>query len=428
MKLRRITIIGGTTIGALWLGYALLGGWVSCRLATRFGSAIMNATMGNATSAAGFVQNRLWEATWLLTAGLLAILLQSLLANILLNPTSRRNARWVFHSATSFILVNAWLAVACQTMLGWSPWWQGKMNTHNLTRFQIKYRLLRECTAPLKATILGNSQARAQLDEQLLNELLEPDLHTAELHFPGSYAYDILIIHRGLDSLTAGVIVCYVSEMTFYSGSSSDIPPLFFEFRDLPDLKRLDGFKYIERRKLGYGLLSEVFPAFYLRDVIAQRTLGLGVSGINQRQQDVAAKADLEANAAKWAPKFHINAESDFQKEAFVNFAAECASRGQQLVIIAGQVNPLVERLIDPAIRVDMLTFLRALRDQNPNIVLVDDVPFQEASDYVDLTHVTEAQQRVFTQFVAERLKNAPLAHPGAMREAGRPADIKPGT
>lgn len=412
MKLRHITIIGGTLIGALWLVYTLFGGWVSSRLAARFESAILDATMGNATRAAPFVQNRLEEAAWLLAAGLLAVMLQAILAHILVKPGNRQNARWAFHSAAGFVLVNAWLAVAFHTMLGWCPWWQGKTETHNLTRFQIKARLLRECTTPVKAAILGNSQARAQLDEQLLNERLEPNLHIAELHFPGSDAYDILILHRGIDSRMAGVIVCYVSEMNFYCGSHSDIAALFFGFGDVADLKTLDVLKYIGRRKLGYGLLSDALPIFYLRDVIAQRILGLGVTGIGQRQQDLAATADLQANAAKSAPKFRINAESDFQKKAFANFSAECASRRQKLIVIAGQVNPLIGRLIDPAVRADMLAFLRTLRDQNSHVVLVDNAPDQEDSDYADLTHVTEAQQRAFTQFVAEQLKNTLPAWP----------------
>ena len=419
MKRWRIEIICGTAIGAVWAGYALLENWISHRMAARFGEAILRAALGNVSDAAGFVRNRLGEAVWLFSAALLAVMLHALLARIFLKPGSSRNARWAAQAVAGFVLLNAWLAVACHTTLGWCALWQGRTDTHNLVRFQIKHRLLCESAAPRKAAILGSSQARAQLEEQLLNDLVTPSLHVGELHFPGSRAYDILLVHRKIEAAAAQMILCYVSEMNFYSGSSVETVPLFFGFEDLPDRSRLGMSSYIPAGKLGYGLLSEALPAFYLRDALSQRILGLGLSGIRQRQHDVTVKVDLEASAGNWARSFHLNAESDFQKKSFAEFAAACARRNQQLVIIAGQLNPLVGQRLDPACRTDMLAFLRGLRDRHPNVLLIDDAPFQEASDYGDLTHIGEARQRVFTQFVAQRLLTTAL---------GAGASVSPGS
>jgi len=111
---------------------------------------------------------------------------------------------------------------------------------------------------------------------------------------------------------------------------------------------------------------------------------------------------------------FQIDAKSALQKSALASLAMDCAKRQQRLVLIAGQLNPLLGRRLDPALRIDLLSFLRELQRQHPDIVLITNSPFQEVSDYIDLTHVNDERRRAFTRFVAEQLKATVLTNVAA--------------
>ena len=77
------------------------------------------------------------------------------------------------------------------------------------------------------------------------------------------------------------------------------------------------------------------------------------------------------------AKQFHLSAQSEFQKQMFLRFAEDCSRRNQTLIILAGQLNPLIGSRIDPVVREDMLAFLRGLRQEFPRVVLIDDCPPQ---------------------------------------------------
>lgn len=304
MKRWRTQLIGVGLTGMVWLGYALLGRRVARYVFAHFSETVMWLTVGSVMDAEKFVQNRLWEAAYLFSALVAVIIIHNLLTRIFLKKTSGQNAHWIFHAIVGFVLVNLWLAVACHTTLFWFAFWQGKEGTTGLARFQVKYHVLRESRALPKAAIMGSSQAHRQVDDQLLNGYLAPNLHTGELGWPGARAYDVYLIHRGLDPSTAQIIIWYFSEADFYLGLSGDTVPLFFGFKDIPDCRKFDLEKHIPVRILSYGLLSDLLPAFYLRDVLSQRILGPGVAMIRQRQHDATVKDNLDAGAAKFIEGF----------------------------------------------------------------------------------------------------------------------------
>jgi len=103
--------------------------------------------------------------------------------------------------------------------------------------------------------------------------------------------------------------------------------------------------------------------------------------------------------------QFHLSAQSEFQKQMFLRFAEDCSRRKQTLIILTGQLNPLIGSRIDPVVREDMLAFLRSLRQEFSRVVLIDDCPPQLESDYDDLTHVNRQRQKEFTEFVGKRLR-----------------------
>ena len=390
----------------LWLNYFVLGTSVSRHLAARFAEVVLRATRGNVADPAIFIQGRLCEGLLLVTYLVAAAWLHVAITQRILRKSADRTRHWIAHAASGFVLFNLWLGLAMQTTLFWCAMWQGN-GTQNLTRFHLKRLLFAENQSPSKAVILGNSQARAQLDEELLNELLKPQLHTAELHFPGSNAYDIWLIHRRIANLRPNLIIVYVSELTFYNGNHHEAAANFFQFSDAKDLAAADVRSFVPRQGFQYGLLGAALPIFRLRDVLSQRLLGTGLIQLKQRQHDQHMMENLEANAEKGASGYRIDRSSDFEMRAFRNFVSDCENGKETVLILVGQLNPLLSQRFDPKIRPHMISFLHHLRDQHSNVVLNENLPFQSAANYEDLTHVKKEIQKRFTQWIAESLRPA---------------------
>jgi hypothetical protein len=112
---------------------------------------------------------------------------------------------------------------------------------------------------------------------------------------------------------------------------------------------------------------------------------------------------NLAQRAKAMASGFQAGPESDFQKNAFSVFAQRCREQHRILIVCCGQFNPILGRALDPALRSDMLAFLRNQAAHDATIVLLDesDLPKQTEADYDDLTHVNEAAQIRFTEFIA---------------------------
>ena len=391
-------------LATAWLAHVLFAPAFARALAGRWGDKILSATRGNVVDAAAFVQLCLCDALVLFSAAILAVLVQRCIARRCVPVPQETNRGWILQAGTGFVLVNVVLALAMHTTLFWCLFWQGDA-TSNVARFRLKAALLRHDPSPCKAAILGSSQARAQIDEGLLNQLTGPRLHTTELHFPGSTAYDISLVDREINAAHPHVLICYVSEMNFFAGSTTEVAPVFFNFEDLGDLRTLPVAKHLKPGRLAYGLLGDVLPVFRLRDALATRLLGSGLAIIKQRQHDARIRADADATARRLAEAYRLDAGSDFQMKSLAALADRCGQRGQTLGILAGQLSPALSRHIDPRLREEMLSFLRGLRDRHSHVRLLDGLPPHSASDYADLTHVTGQAQAAFTRILAEQLK-----------------------
>lgn len=417
MKRWKIEIIALASVGAAWFAYFVAANPVARWVHAHFDNAVRQTTHHEVTDVAAFTVYRLHDCVWLLT---LAIILGYTLVSItrLMQKTGvSRNWRWIVNATVLFISINFWLSAASHTALFWCAMFQGfEGGAENFGPFNVKYYLLKESSRCPKAVIMGNSQANRQFQTQLLNSLLEPRLETGELHWPGSQGYDIMLVHRRIEPIEPKIIICYVSEGNFYGGASGESIPVFFHFSDLPDCRKFSLLSHMSLRKVCYGLLSDGLPAYALRDTLAQRILGKGVVGIKQRQVDENLGGDLEATARRIAPTWKMDANSDFQKKAFAVFVEDCVQHRQKLVIIAGQLNPILGQLLSPEMRADMLTFLHSLYDRYPENVFLEEPPFQPAEQYVDLTHVSPEQRKQFTCYMARRLEELKLI----------PADPKP--
>ena len=385
-----------------WIVYALAKQRVTAVISNRFGEQILKLGQGKIREVAPFVQHRFSEMLWLSTLVLLFVAAQWLF-NRFARAQIGRN-RWAAQAVVGFVLLNLWVGAAMNTAIFWAALRAGA-GVQNLAQFHFKRILAEENPAP-KAVLVGSSQTRAQIDEDLLNQLIGSKLWTTELHFPGSHGYDVLLIERQLRRANPQLVICYVSEGYFYLGSQGETPPNFLTLSDVPDGLHRGAERYLSEDEIISGLLGNMMPLFRCREAIAQRVFGETAVQLKQEQYNTALSLDFDARAREFADKYHIDEESNFQKNAFEEFVARCQRANRRVILLSGGYNPILERLIDPSIHADMIAFLKQLQDHYPEVAVVSatDLVEQSASDYDDLSHVNPAAQERFTKALGRLL------------------------
>ena len=397
---------------AAWALWFLLGKPVASIVASRFGDRLLKLGDGKFTDPAVFVQMRLQDLAMLGSAASL-LTLACLLTASWFRVRLPLRFRWAANSLVLFLSFNIFGAIASHTVLFWCLLFTGQNNTHNFTQYQLKRGLMPEIVAPRQAVLLGSSQTHAEIDKRLLNTRMGRQLWTTELHFPGSRSFDLLLCLEDLPPVKIDCVICYLSESYFYSGADSEAAMFFMRFRDLGQFYDCGGQKVRPGRFFTYGLIGDALPLFRLREPVISRLFGFKILGLNQARRDQSLSADLAERAKTAATGYHIGTESDFQKKAFALFARKCRERHARLVLCCGQLNPILGRALDPALRPDMLACLHDLASHDSNIILLEEsqLPVQTEKDYKDLTHVDEATQVRFTEYmetVLQKLLNTP--------------------
>jgi hypothetical protein len=197
-----------------------------------------------------------------------------------------------------------------------------------------------------------------------------------------------------------------VSETTFYGKPDNERLMYFFGFRDLPAFCALGPGKPKFDRFEVCGLMGDIFPLYRVWDSLVARARGFEASNKAQEQYDASLESNLEDRARREAVGLGLGPESNFHKASFAAFAKMCRKRGCRLIVCCGQLNPVAERALDPALRPDMMAFLHDQAAHDTNIVLLDpsQLPPQVEADYEDLTHVNAAARARFSQYIAEVL------------------------
>jgi len=399
-RLFKILLCSATALSALFLLIAKPAGTF---LGQRFAEKILAVGQGKISSPDLFVTGRLFEAGWLIALFVLLALLLILAKRIL----QSRKSGWAPLAICAFIAANVWLFAALHTALIWAALTTGGSNS-NFTQFQFKQQLLDEHRTPRRAILLGSSQTQAQLDENILNQQLAGKLWATELHFPGSHALDLLLVLRRLRAEPADTIVCYLSEYYFYAGANSTTAPYFFHAEDIPLLKKLGWSEKLITQPFAMGVLAQAIPAFACREPFAYKLLGPTFNSIEQTRHDTSLETNLTARAESSAKVFALDSNAAIQKATFLEFVKEAGRQNRRLVLLEGQVNPLLGEKIPNTIRDDMRQFLRQLAATHPHVTLIPegDLPPQPSSAYDDLTHVTKPVQKLFSTWFATRLQS----------------------
>src|SRR5689334_1968124 len=244
------------TVGLLvlgWLVFAILGHRLASVIASRAAGVIARMAKGKIAEPSAFIYGRAFDALWLAT-----ILLLLILIFFRLKPRLMRRSRlesWVWLSILAFILLNVWVGSAMQRALFWAILYSGE-GSSNYTQFKLKEKLMAEAPPIPRAILLGSSQVRAQIDENLLNRELTNRLWTTELHFPGSAAFDVALVSRHLPHQKVDFLISYVSEGYFFSGPSFNTLPYFASFTDVPWFQDLGAYEVYRNRAFYTGMLG----------------------------------------------------------------------------------------------------------------------------------------------------------------------------
>ncbi len=298
-----------------------------------------------------------------------------------------------------FVVLNLWLAMAGNCVLFWLLFWQGE-GTPNLVGFEIKRLLFKENKAESKMIIMGSSQANRQFKEALLNRQFGNRLWTTELGFPGNKVFDVWSIWERLPENRPALVAYYLNEGDFMD-SSGLAPIYFFDAGAANVWRRLGTGRVPMTRKMYNGLIGSAIPLFRIRDALASRFLGKAMAGMNQADHDTAMASDLNRRAALVKDRFRRDAYTDLHRSALVELAGDCQRRGTKLILLFGQLNPLLERQLDGRLRAEVGSFLEELDARFANVTLIqrEKMPEQTTEDYEDLTHVNDEAQKRFTEW-----------------------------
>jgi len=400
--MKRLATFGTVIVAVGWGLYAFAGHRLAAALAKPLSGTLLKLGEGKVTSPGDFIHRRMFEVAWLATL-ILAWFLAHWVVQAFVRGAGRKRYAWIAHCVVGFIALNLWLSQATQMAAFWILNWDGGQS-QNLTRFHIKRILAREGSTGPRAVLVGSSQTRAQIDEAILNAALGPRLRTTDLNYPGAKALDVLILDPMFSESQPDYVIWYVSEAYFYGGSSSEVIPNFLRIEDLPDLFRRGCFRFVPRDRMAYGILGDLLPVFRLREVFAQRVLGPELGHLQQQQYDTLLETELVMRAQRAAVYYRLNKESHFQQLAMEEFVIRCQRSRKNVILLTGQLHPVFEGALDPAMRPEMFSFLRRLAEQYPNVTLIEKLPEQLPADYVDLTHVNRAAQERFSRFLATEL------------------------
>lgn len=411
----------------LFLLFLLATGWVSwwkagwpvARLAGgKFGGALIEKGQGKITDPALFIYHRGLEGFLMATTGVALTLVAAVLYAGFKHWQGGRHARGIVLGLLIFLGLNCWTEVATNTALFWLPFFS-KEHVDNIAQYQIKKQLLAEHVGVRRAVLLGNSQTRATMKVETLNELLAPGLWTTELHHNGCHAFETYLIVDDLRSQPYEVAIVYISEIFIFSPGAGGVAPRFLRLRDLPLLNQLHGWPQLGPKVVEEGMAASVCPLYRLNSSLSQRMLGGPLAELPQLRYD-AARSVGRTPPLRTGADLSPAATAEFQERSFELAITALANQGRTVVLIGGSVHPKLQEMEPPGEVAELHRWLETLPLRWPGIVTVipETAFFQpKVEDFADYVHLTELAQDRFTRGLAAYLLEKGLVAKPAPRE-----------
>ncbi len=392
----------GTMAG--WFVFALWGDWAVGWMDGLLGERISRAGEGKFNDSRRFIEDRVCEALILWTWFALFLVAFAAAERWMRD----RSMLWRLATVvgTAVVFLQLWFAIASGTVLFWMFFWQGDAS-HNLVRFEIKRNLLEDDPDLPQVILMGSSQIRAQIDEQILNAELRDLCFTTDLNYPGSKCFDTWVVWNQIRDERPEYLICYLSELDMFSGAHGPAPAYFLDWSMLIRALRETRAPLALDSVLRHGLAGSTFPLLRMREPTAARILGPALLAMGQERHNASLEEDLSRRAAESAGGFHVDSNSDLQKECLFRLAHDCQKDGTVLVLLTGRLHPELSRRLPAEMRIALKETLVRLEREFPNVVVAaeDEMVPQSTTDYVDLTHINEKAQERYSLWLAAWMK-----------------------
>ncbi|WP_339910194.1 hypothetical protein [Symmachiella dynata] len=416
-----------TAVAAYWAFDWLGGGFVAEQVADRFGTMLIEKSRGRITQPAEFIAIRMREGLWFIAmaVGMIGV---ALLAARIVRRWCTPLWAWLPLSLIAFATVNGVIGAAGETGTYWMVLFAGSGDSKQ-PEFQIARILHRDSDAKEKVVILGSSQGLSEIDEPTLNRRFAPQKYFANLSYVGSHTIEFLLTEPWYGDEPPEVAICYLSELNFYTKvSGARLLPLL-KVSAWPTLQELE----IDRFDIGNrginGYVASVLPAFQSRRSLEYFLFGTPAVENKIKRVQPSLKPDAESAArtkqqrdeahaktiTRMAKTYAVNDDTEFHKTALEMFLQRAQQTGTQVVLIFGQVNPVLSQQIDPTVRRDFLDYKEILKKRFPDVlILSDELPVHPESDYHDMMHLNEEAQIRYTQSLADVLQDRLGWSPGS--------------
>lgn len=402
MKLSKKQILLGVVALLPLVLYPALGGWVARNIADIFGATLARINDGKFEDPLVFVRGRMKEALVIFYSLLAVVIVVISLGHLWRN----RSYAGLLNGIAVFLGVNFLAWIGGNSVLICSLFYD-EINVDNFIQYQIKRKLLTETSDKPRVILIGNSQTNRNIEERLLNEELGDRIWTTELTQPGTRGFDMLVLARDIPLRRGDFVMTYFSEIVCYGGSSGTVVPRFLHFGDLNDLVELDGMGRLYSGALKNGIVARIFPLFRYQESISKKILGPDITNIGQFRFDTSRKPDIDEMAGQIAASFSTGAGADFEKNSVIRMAEDMRNKGCTLIIIKGDLNPALVRLLSPEVKKDMRQFYTLIEQKFPDTVItVDGSDFLAPTEdtFTDIVHSTDEAQIEFTKELAKFL------------------------
>ncbi len=348
-----------------------------------------------------FVRSRFVELVGLLTLATMILVINLGLIRTLRLFSKPGHWNWLMMALFWFAQWNLFVGVAAETVVFWLGPYRWKKASEHLAAFHIKRQLAEERTQGRCVVMVGNSQMNAALDEGLINRELGPQLWAVDLYYPAAQPFDFLLVQRQYRSLRPAYALVYISQMSLYAPVSGDRFPALLDFAGLVDFLHLGGFRFPAAEKIPYGTVGACLPAWRFREVLSDALFPLPTQLRKPSRPDRPDDRSSQDEAiAETASRYRLRNATEFHQRCLEEFVRRCGQSETQVVLLAGQMAPELERALDPQLRAEMIRFLQHLEAAYQHVVLLDDGPPQltDDQDFTDLRHMSQSAQRKYTR------------------------------
>jgi hypothetical protein len=400
---RQLWLAGGAFVVLAWVA-ALAGRPVGTVVERLAGRELRSMLRGRVSNVPEFVAHSITEMAFLLTVTVVAIAIVAAVSVYLRRTLSNRVAALLAAVAASFVAANVVAYAASCTAIFWLALYAAGPNLKQ-PAFHIERLLLMSESGPTRMVIVGSSQGHSEIRASYLDEQCGNRYKFANLSFAGSSGFDFLMLEEQFRPLRPSYVLVYISPQAFFTGAQGGRLLPFLSFGTLQDARRLGLLGRLTEDDIWYGTLGMLSPLFRARRAVSDAVFGEAAGGDDEAQPDAAAAPPDRVTAV--ASQYRVNEDSALHMRAFGEFLERVVSHGATPIVLVGQVSPVLQARLAPAVEPAFDAFVQKLGTIPGVRVVHDGLVVHRANDYApgDYMHVTDDARMAYTKSLVKVLQ-----------------------